>query len=73
MYPDGNERPLAKRDHTVVCDDGDDQPFVQPAPRKEPAEESRDPATDYGDLAPLVPSRPPPAAPVRRRSGPPVW
>ena len=40
MHEDEDERPLAQRDHTVVSDDGDDQPLVQPAPRKEPAEES---------------------------------
>ena len=73
MYEYENERPLAQRDHSVVSDDGDDQPRLQPAPRKEPAEEMCDPATDDGDLALLVPPRPPPAAPVRRRKGPPVW
>ena len=72
-HEDEDERPPAQRDHTVVSDDGDDQPLVQPAPRKEPAEEKRDPATDDGDLASLLPPRPPPAAPVRRRKGPPVW
>ena len=73
MYEDEDERPLAQRDHTVVSVAGDDQPLVQSAPRKEPAEERRARATDDGDLAPLVPPRPPPAAPVRRRKGPPVW
>ena len=41
MHEDEDERPLAQRDHTVVSGDGDDQPRVQPAPRKEPAEERR--------------------------------
>ena len=41
--------------------------------KKEPAEEKRDPATNDGDVAPLVPPRPPPAAPVRRKKGPPIW
>ena len=68
---DEDDRPLAQRDHSVVSYDGDDQPLVQPAPRKEPAEERRDPASHDGDLAPLVPPRPPP--PARRRKGPPVW
>ena len=54
-------------------EDGDDQPLVQSAPRKGPAEDRRYPAIDDGELAPLVPPRPPPAAPVRRRKGPPVW
>ena len=66
-HEDDDERLLAQRDHTVVSDDGDDQLLVQPAPRKEPAEERRDPATNDGHLAPFVPPRPPPAAPVRRR------
>ena len=52
MYEDEDERPFALRDHTVVSDDGDDQPLVQPVPRKEPAEETRDPATNDGDFAP---------------------
>ena len=34
MHEDEDERPLAQRDNTVVSDDGDDQPLVQPAPRK---------------------------------------
>ena len=73
MYEDEDERPIAQRDHTVVSDDGDGQPLVQSAPKKEPAKEMRDPATDDGDLAPLVPPRPPSAVPVRRRKRPPVW
>ena len=47
-------------------EDEDDKPLVRPASRKEPAEERRDPVIDDEDLAPLVPPRPPPAAPVRR-------
>ena len=66
VHEDEDDRPLAQWDHIVVSGDGDDQPLVQPAPRKEP-EERRDPATGDGDLAPLVPPRPPPPAPVRRR------
>ena len=54
--------PLAHPDHTVVSDDGDNQPLGEPASRKEPAEERRHPATDDRDRAP-----------VRRRKGPPVW
>ena len=54
-------------------EDEDDQPFVQPAPRKELAEERRDPATDDEDLPPLLPRLQPPAAPERKRKGPPVW
>ena len=73
MHEDEAEGTLAQQDHTVVSGDEDDQPLVQPAPRKEPAEEMRDPAADDGDLTPLVPPRPPPAAPVQRRKGPPVW
>ena len=73
MHGDEDDRPLAQRDHIVVSDDGDDQPLEQPAPRKVPTEERRDPGTDDGDLAPLIPPRSPPAAPVRRRKGPPVW
>ena len=63
-------------DHAVASEDEDDQPLVRPATRKEPLEERLDPATDDGDLAPLVPPRPPrpsPVAPLRRRKGPPVW
>ena len=71
MREDEDDRHLAQRDHSVVSDDGDGQPLVQPAPRKEPAEERRDPASHDGDLAPFVPPRPPPLA--RRRKGPPVW
>ena len=53
--------------------DEDDKPFVRPAPRKEPPKEKRDSDTDDEDLLPLVPPRPTPAAPVRKRKGPPVW
>ena len=53
--------------------DEDDKPLVQPASRKEPAKEKRDLDTDDEDLLPLVPPRPPQAAPVRKRKGPPVW
>ena len=41
--------------------------------RKEFASKSRDPATDYEDILLVVPPRTPPAALVRRRTGPPVW
>ena len=58
---------------SLSLNDGDDQPRVQPAPRKEPAEERRDPATDDGDLVPLVPPRPPQAAQATEEKGPPVW
>ena len=54
-------------------EDEDDKPLVQPASRKEPAEERRDPSIDDGDFVPLVPPRLPPAALVRKRKGPPVW
>ena len=47
MCDDEDGRPLAQRDHTVVSDDGDDQSLVQPALKKEPAEERRDPASDH--------------------------
>ena len=59
--------------NAVVSDDEDDQPLVRPATRREPSEKRRDQSTDDGDLAPLVPPRPSPAAPLRRRKGPPVW
>ena len=48
-------------------EDEGDQPLVQPASRKERAEERRDLAVDGGDFVPLVPPRLPPAAPVRKR------
>ena len=54
-------------------EDEDDKPLVRPASRKGLAEERRDPATDDEDLLPLVPPRLPPAAPVRKRKGPPEW
>ena len=66
MYEDADERPLAQRDHAVFSGDGDDQPLVQPAPRKEPAEESRDQLLMTETLRP-------PVAPMRRRNGQPVW
>ena len=53
-------------------DDEGDKPLVQPASRKEPAEERSEKATDDEDLVPLVPPRLRPAAPVRERKGPPV-
>ena len=59
--------------HEDEDEDEDDKPLVRPASRKEPAEEKRDLDTDDEDLLPLVPSRPPPDAPVRKRKGPPVW
>ena len=58
--------------HEDENEDEDDKPLVQPAPRNEPAEKRSDPATDYEDLLPLVPPRPPSAAPVRKSKGPPV-
>ena len=54
-------------------EDEDDKPLVLPASRKEPAKEKRGFDTDDEDLSPLVPPRPPPAAPVRKRKAPPVW
>ena len=54
-------------------EDEDDKPLVRPASRKESAEETRDLDTDDEDLLPLVPPRPPPAAPMRKRKGPPIW
>ena len=54
-------------------EDEHDKPLVRPASRKEPAKEKRDLDTDDEDLLPLVPPRPPPVAPVRKRKGPPVW
>ena len=48
-------------------EDEDDKPLVRPTTRKEPAEERRDPATDDEDLLPVVPPRPPPFAPGRKR------
>ena len=67
MHEDEHDGPLVQPDHVVVTDDGDDQPPVQPASRKEPTEERRDPATDDGDLAPLVVPIPPPAAPAKKK------
>ena len=60
-------------DHAVASEDEHDQPLVRPATRKEPLEEGRDQATDDGDLAPLVPPRPSPVAPLRRRKGQPFF
>ena len=54
-------------------EDEDHRPLVRPASRKELAEERRDLDNDDEDLLPLVPPRPPPAAPVPKRKGPPVW
>ena len=51
----------------------DDKPLVRPASRKKPAKVKRDLDTDDEDLLPLVPSRLPSAAPVRKSTGPPVW
>ena len=48
-------------------EDEDDQPLVQPAPRKETAEERRDAATDDEDLLPLVPPRSHSAASVKKK------
>ena len=53
-------------------EDEDHKPLVRPASRRELAEERRDLDNDDEDLLPLVPPRPPPAAPVRKRKGPPV-
>ena len=53
--------------HEDEDEDEDDRPLVRPAPRKEPAEKRRDPATADEDLLPLVPPRLPSAAPVRRK------
>ena len=53
--------------------DEDDEPLVRPASRKKLDKEKRDLATDDEDFLPLVPPRSPPAAPVRKRKGPPVW
>ena len=51
----------------------DDKPLVRAASRKEIAKEKRDLETDDEDLLPSVPPRSPPAAPVRKRKGRPVW
>ena len=56
-HEDEDEGPFAQPDKSVVSDGGDDQPLVQPASRREPAEERRDPATHNGDLATLVPPK----------------
>ena len=40
MHDDEDDGPLAQLDHMVVSGDGDDQPLVQPASRKEPVKES---------------------------------
>ena len=61
LQEDEDDGSLEHPDHTVVSDDEDDQPRVQPASRKEPVEEKCDPAADH-----RIPSR------VRRRTGPPV-
>ena len=68
---DEDDGPLVQPHHAVVFDD--DQPFVRPATRRVPSEIRRDQTTDNGDLAPLVPPRPSPVAPLRRRKGHPVW
>ena len=53
--------------------DEDDKALVRPASRKKSAQEKRDPDTDDEDLSPLIPPRPTPAAPVRKRKkGPPA-
>ena len=71
-----SERRPAYPAHAPVTDedkDEDDKPLVRPASRKEPSKEKSDLDTDDEDLLPLVPPRPPPVAPVRKRKGPPVW
>ena len=73
MHGHEDDGPLAQPDHMVVSDDEDGQPLVQSASRKKPSEERRYTAIDDGDLPPLVPPRPSPAVPVRRRKRPPVW
>ena len=70
---DEDDGPFVQPDHAVVSDDEDDQPLVRPATRREPSEKRLDQTTDDGDLAPLVPPRPSPVAPLRRRKGLPVW
>ena len=39
-------------DHTVISEEEDDHPLVQPVERKEPVKEKCDPATDRRSLAP---------------------
>ena len=71
-----SERRPANPAHAPDTDedeDEDDKPLVRPASRKEPAKEKRDVDTDDEDLSPLVLPRTTPAAPVRKRKGPPVW
>ena len=65
-----SERRPAYPAHTPDMDedkDDDDKPLVRPASREEAAKEKRDLVTDDADLLPLVPPRPPPTAPVRKR------
>ena len=54
-------------------EDEDDKPLVRAASRKELVKEKRDLDTDDEDLLPLVRPRQTPAAPVRKKKGPPVW
>ena len=61
-----DDEPLLHEDHAVTSDDEDDQPLVRPATRRKLHEKVHDQVDDVGDLAPLVPPRPTPAAPLRR-------
>ena len=67
MHEGEDERPLSQRDHAVVSDGGADQPPVTTCGGKAVTTQLM-----TETFAPLVPPRPPPAAPVRRREGPPV-
>ena len=73
VHGDEDDGPHAQPDHMVVSDDEENQPLVHSASKKKPTKERRHTAIHDGDLPPLVPPRPSPAVPVRRRKGPPVW
>ena len=62
LQGDEDDGPLVHSDHTVISDDEDDHPLVQPVERKEPVKEKSDPAADRRSLAP-----------AQRRKKPPVW
>ena len=69
---DEDDGPLVQPYYAVVSDDEDNQPLVQPASRQKPTEKQRHTAVDDGGLAPLVPPRPSPVGPLRKRKGPPT-
>ena len=50
LQGDEDDGPLVHSDHTVISDDEDDHPLVQPVERKEPVKEKCDPAADRRSL-----------------------